>query len=436
MMSAISTRFLRKFRRNVSGNTTMLVAFGMPALIGGAGLATDFSQYYMWKREMQHAADQAAIAGAFALAGEKDELYADRAAQEFAHNLDNTTEFVSDPTINLVDYAGGENNAVAVTATASRSLPFSSFLTRSPLVVSVSAQATWRRGDSFAACVKALATDGVGVDIHNGATVNARCGIAALSCDNADADGDNGHAIVIGDNATIEADSIAACGSIQAPDGLAVHEGVRGLEDEFADLPTPQPQDPRRKSLDCSKGKVKVAAPAPGVYSSFVAQCNVTMAPGIYVIDGGVLDLSTNYSVTGTGIMFVLKNGAQMKLGGTGNAGPISLTPITASQMVGTVNAPYAERYQGILVFEDKSNTLSGGHKHIINGNTQGTIEGLIYTPRNTMRINGGARVSGSCLLLSANRVEIGGNAHLNTFCPTDDSLSGGYVRGGVRLVA
>ena len=53
-------------KSSTSGNTTLLVALGMPALIGGAGMAVDTAQWYLWKRELQFAADQAALAGAWA----------------------------------------------------------------------------------------------------------------------------------------------------------------------------------------------------------------------------------------------------------------------------------------------------------------------------------------------------------------------------------
>ncbi len=66
-MLTSTKRFFRKLRSNTSGNAAALVALGMPVLIGGAGLAVDTSQWFMWKRELQHSVDQAAIGAAWAL---------------------------------------------------------------------------------------------------------------------------------------------------------------------------------------------------------------------------------------------------------------------------------------------------------------------------------------------------------------------------------
>src|SRR3989337_306726 len=84
IMRNLLSRKLAELRGCSSGNTTMLVALGMPMLIGGAGLGVDLAQWYMWKRELQYAVDQAAIAGAYARLESATELtYITRATQEF-----------------------------------------------------------------------------------------------------------------------------------------------------------------------------------------------------------------------------------------------------------------------------------------------------------------------------------------------------------------
>ena len=60
--------FFKRLMRNKGGNAVLLTALGMPVLIGAAGYAMDMAQMYAWKRELQHSVDQAALAGAWALA--------------------------------------------------------------------------------------------------------------------------------------------------------------------------------------------------------------------------------------------------------------------------------------------------------------------------------------------------------------------------------
>ena len=57
--------FFKKLRRNQRGNVLIITAAAMPLLVGAAGLATDTIQWVLWKRQLQRAADSAAIAGVY-----------------------------------------------------------------------------------------------------------------------------------------------------------------------------------------------------------------------------------------------------------------------------------------------------------------------------------------------------------------------------------
>ena len=56
-----------KVRIDERGNVALIVAAVFPLLIGAAGLAVDGTQWMMQKREIQAAADKAAIAGVYGL---------------------------------------------------------------------------------------------------------------------------------------------------------------------------------------------------------------------------------------------------------------------------------------------------------------------------------------------------------------------------------
>nr|WP_240049084.1 pilus assembly protein TadG-related protein [Parerythrobacter lutipelagi] len=405
----------------------MLVAIGVPSLIGGAGFAVDTAQWYMWQRELQHSVDQAAIAGAWALAREASEdTYSTRALQEYEANISQTADFDSEPSIRVADYAGGTDNSLVVTSTATKALPFSSFLTGNKTTIRATAQASFAEGFDFNACLVSLKENGTGTIIGGNATVRAQCGLAALSCSE--------DAIKIDGSADVRTDLLVACGTIDAEDNedIAV-EGVKGLEDIYADLETPT-NDADRTYSCTGNGNNKQASLLPGTYAGLVVKCTTTLSSGIYVIDGGTLDLSANYNVTGSGVMFVLRNGAHLKLGGSGNSNSLRLTPMSAADFVGTPYADDADKLSDILIFEERDNNPD--QDHVFNGNSNSIIEGLIYLPSGNIRINGTADVVAQCLQISAQTIDIRGGAFLETLCPTDKTSSVGSSTPNIKLVA
>lgn len=422
-------QFFSRLRENCSGNALIIVASGMPVLIGGAGFAVDTAQWYMWKRELQHAVDQAAYAGAWARSNpDSQDTYQTRALQEYQANVAKVDGFDAQPTIALADYAGGTDNSVTVTSTASKVLPFSNYFTGGAATIRATAQASFAEGLSYNACLISLREDGTGTAIGGNSTVRARCGLAALSCSE--------DAIVIDGSSDVTTDSIAACGTVNIDDADledVVAEGVRGLEDIYADLEPPTNDTPR--NYRCTgNGRNRQASIQPGTYSSLVMACDTVLASGIYVIDGGTLDLTHNSELTGNGVMFVLKNGATLKLGGSGNSNAINLTPPTAADFAGTAYASVADDLAGILIFEDRNNDAS--QTHIFNGNSNSLIEGLIYLPDGDLRVNGTADVAAQCLQISAYTIDIRGGAFLETLCPIDEATEVGNSVADVRLVA
>ncbi|MFL0355538.1 TadE/TadG family type IV pilus assembly protein [Erythrobacter sp. GH1-10] len=418
---------ISRIKKCSSGNALILVAIGMPVLVGGAGFAVDTAQWYMWKRELQHAVDQAAIAGAWARADVGTEsTYATRALQEYDANVAKVEEFDTPPQVSLADYAGGSQNSVVVTATASKELPFSSFIMGRAATVRATAQASYREGATYNACLISLRESGSGTTIGGNATVRANCGLAALSCDE--------NAIVIDGSATVQTESIAACGTIDA-EGLEYlsTEGVQGLEDSYAELEPPT-NDTARDYKCQGSGKNRQASLQPGTYTSMVVKCTTQLQSGIYVIDGGTLDLSANYDVTGNRVMFVLKNGATVKLGGQGNDNSLNLTPMQSADFFGTPYESKADDYADILIFEDRNN--DPGQDHIFNGNSNSLIEGLIYLPDGNLQVNGTADVAAQCLKISAYTIDVRGGAFLETLCPIDESTEVGTSLADVRLVA
>ena len=244
-------RLMKSLRRNTRGNAMILLALGMPVMIGGAGLAVDTAQWYMWQREMQYAVDQAALAGAWArTVTSTQSTYTARALQEYEANLEMTDAIDSGPTTTLVSYGAGTNNAVMVTASATKTLPFSNFLTMSDTTVSVSATASVTAGvagtstttitPARSACVIALNPTASGaLTLAGSASGLVSCGGAALSSNPTAAIDELGNPNVLFGSLTATG-GIASSLTNNVTGGLSnIFSGQAGLSDPFGGVSQP-----------------------------------------------------------------------------------------------------------------------------------------------------------------------------------------------------
>ncbi len=523
-------RTMRQLAKQTSGNAALLVGAGLPALIGAAGLGIDTAQWYMWKREMQYAADQAALAGAWALVGgaSTDEFKL-RAQQELASNL-SKVNFAGTPTIGKASWSGGTNNSVVVRFSATKALPFSSFLTGQAMTVSARAQAVYEQGRSFTSCLIAVDPDTRGAIIVGGnAYVVAGCGAAALSTSE--------QSVILNGGAVFQVGWIVSQGGID--DGFndgntEIYEHEANLQDPYANL-TP-PNNPTPRTLECVTSEVKYIAtvsvvtrkstqvmtstngvsykasgsptptaegtdireievtarnqvgdklidnntttmgtptsstsggkttwtridtittevgtitaieqktisggahPLPGTYTDFTIQCDTTMAKGVYVIDGGMLAINATDQLIGDGVMFVLKNGAGIRINGSSN---VHLRAMTYDEMVdptaGNMTPTQATQLKDMLIFEDRNS--SGDDQDKINGTSGMVIDGTVYLPKSTITFNGTTSVESRCFVLAAARIVIEGGAYMTSFCPSNvvNTVSVGGTAKSVRLVA
>lgn len=435
-MKARKIPFLGRLIGDKSGNAVLLTALGMPVLIGAAGYAMDMAQMYAWKRELQHSVDQAALAGAWALAYDKNtQSWQTRAQQEYNANQVLMAQYDTAPTIQLGSYGGLTNNSVIVSSRVTKRLPFSGFLVNKAMTIFASAQATYAEGGNYQACLMALKKgEGGTFTVGGNATVDASCGLGALSCEN--------DAITIDGSSDVTTDSIVTCGTASVPADLEdeLTEGATGVSNPFESVPPPVPTDNTSRTLNCPNGNEATTVTthiSPGIYSGGLnMNCKIAMAKGIYVVEGGVLDLSDQKgNITGNGVMFLLRNGAQLKLGGQGNAGYINLSPLEAADFVGTPNEPYKDYYAGMIVYEDPAGQTSPAD-HVLNGNSEISVRGTFYLPNGNLTVNGNSNTTPLCFQLWALTLKIAGNTSISTTCTSTQTNNAGSAAGGVRLVA
>ncbi|MCW1383493.1 pilus assembly protein [Novosphingobium sp. KCTC 2891] len=402
---------IKRLARSTRGNATVLMAVATPVLVSAAGFAIDTSQWFLWKREMQYAADQGAIGGAWSLAkGIVKDVYATHAQQEYTANLAVTKTFSATPTVALVNYNGGTSNAILVTATATRTLPFFGFVTGKSTTVKVSAQASFAKGATYTSCIIATnpTADGA-ITIGGSAVLKSGCGLAALS--------NSTNSIRVSGNPTIDVNYLMAAGGID--DWFDTHtddvvkEYMTTLSDPFKSLTAPTTTATGSANTCVKSGGVTTATINPGNYTSISTACNTVMNPGIYVINGGTFTIRAQDVVTANGVMIVLKNGANFKING---GAALNLTAMTNAQLLASgLSSSQANALEGMLIMEDRN---SAGNVSTLNGTSDSVINGTIYLPKSTMSFGGTARVTSRCLQITANMISIQGNVNMTSFCP------------------
>jgi hypothetical protein len=156
----------------------------------------------------------------------------------------------------------------------------------------------------------------------------------------------------------------------------------------------------------------------------------VVFTGGVYIIDGGTLEVHAQHSVVGSGVLFVLKNGAGIVINGGAS---VNLTAMTTSELISHgVPAADAEKLEGILVFEDRDSEGNTGNK--INGTADTVLNGTIYLPVSGLSLQGTATVTSQCLMLAARTITITGTTNMTTFCPAGESPGGAGVTLGARV--
>ena len=422
MIRAALTRYAgsaKRLRVDIRGNVLALTGAGTFALVGGAGLATDAVQWYMWKRQLQQATDAGALAGAHALA--QGMVTVDTPVQRELDRNANTDIVVGG--INTPPESGdftGEASAVEVIATTQRRLPFSSlFLPTPPTVRARSVAALVRDGDH---CVISLAPDGVGVNVAGSARVDLDCGVAANS--------DGATAIYLEGSSYLNGSPLTSVGGISSGSSNI----ASGTQVSPYSVAQPDPLKPRDLGVPespsgCTANNLEVSPNAtrtlsPGRYcGGMTLKGRVTLNPGVYIVDQGAFSVTSQANVTGQGVTIIL----------TGNApGNIATARIDGGATI-DLRAPSQEQddvWHDILFFQDQD---AAGQLSIFAGGSGARLEGITYMPGGTIRYTGGPSNVSECFFLVASRVTFTGSSRIRNNCP--DDVAEEFAAYSVRVV-
>jgi Flp pilus assembly protein TadG len=427
------------------GNALIVFGAALPLLVGAAGLAADTIQWTLWKRQLQRAADSGAIAGVYTrIKTDTQEAVVATVNTDLTLNQDTGIALASGyPVVERPADDGDKKKQVKVTLEISQALPFSSmFLNAAPKIRAVATAATVPGAEEY--CVIALdpSVAATGLELSGSTDVDiGDCSMMANSKHPSQAASNGASSANGGKGSTVKAKSIAAAGGVQYSKTWNVTDydpNSPAIADPHAGVPAPTSSQCTKTISGYDKNKAypedRRSTDSPGdvvcINGDVTVQDNWQLATGVtYVLNGGDLTMnSTSSSLSCTNCTIAMTDFTN-----PANTGSIKLTGGNLS-----ITAPTTGTYKGIAFYQDRGATDDGSKsQNHINGNSNGSVTGVVYIPNQSVLYNGGGGLTAACLQLIGKRVEFGGSSMIKVAskCPgTGMTPIGGGTR--VRLVA
>jgi predicted outer membrane repeat protein len=407
MIDRIAT-FVEALWRARRGSVAIQIGLMLTIIVGMSALGTEIT-FLMYKhRQMQSAADSAALGAATALAtGHPSdpvlEARAIAASLGFVDGVDSTTVTVNRPPLTGVHTA--DATAVEVVVSQPQLLTMVGLFREGLFAVGVHAVAVLGGTGNF--CVLELNTGtATGVSMSNGAVVNlTQCGMAVDSTGSA--------ALSVTGGAILNTKSLSVSGNTSVNNGGVINatDGVKTYQPAVADpyagvaRPSFSGCNYNNKSLGHSASTQYLS---PGVYCNGLAFTNdaiVVMNPGVYFIDRGTFNVGGAVRLTGTGVTIVLtkstgSNYATVTIGNGANV---------------TLSAPTSGATAGLVFFGDRNAPLSKTSS--FTGGATVSITGAIYLPTQTVTFSNGISNPSGCTQLIAGKIQFTGGANFKNNC-------------------
>ena len=362
--------------KDESGNVLVISALSMTALLGFMALATDVGILFCSKRNMQIAADAAAVAGSLDYLYNGSTSSAITAAKS-ASGANGVTDGSNGSTVTInLPPADGPNAGSSGFVEAQVSKPRTTILMGmfGFKTMTVSARAVAATPNYGQACIWLMAPTGTGLSLQGSYDIEAPgCGIYVNSPD--------ANALsVTGGGGTVNAEFLDVVGnstSVHATSPTTPTLDAAPRKSPWGNLEGPTESNGGCTTIDSTTTTVSgdQSGSAPGLgsaicYQKAVTLSNATLGPGVYMFEKGVT-LSGTVTVNG---------GTIDTYGGSFNQ---------PSNTILNITAPTSGTYDGIAVMMPASNT-TGTCAHpgtstpclqVQFGSNNQTLDGYVYAP-------------------------------------------------------
>ncbi|MEM7056576.1 MAG: pilus assembly protein TadG-related protein [Pseudomonadota bacterium] len=365
-----------RFRRDTTGGVAAIVTIVSPVLIGGMGLGGEAGYWYLTQREVQNAADVAAHATAMKLndgATEAELLaLAEYLVGQASVEITNASIEMNQPPVDGIYIEDGSAVEIIVTETVPRM--FSAIYSSDPVTITARSVATAQGGG--AGCIVALdeANGGEGIDVASSVFLTTiMCDIVSNETGAASQEFHPG--------STVSTNCLQATGEI-AMNGFvnqicgAAKQNAAPMSDPFASLAEPSAVGACNTPTVSNTTVTPVESHPSGMTS--IRYCNgmtidgaVTLSPGLYIIEGGDLNINAGSTLNAADVMFYLASDSQMNMATTASV---------------TMSPPTTGTYAGMSFFGSRTAT---GRTHSLGGGFGSIMDGTIYAPTSRLSIGG-----------------------------------------------
>ena len=425
--------FLRSLWRDRRGNALVITAAALPLVLGSAGLASDTIEWALWKRQLQRAADSAAMAGVYSIVqlegaktGVQDAVTRDLQVNSHV-GITTTKNVTASPSVGAFT---SDPYAVRVALSIQKSLSFSSLFLPAAPTISVSATATVVPSGKY--CVISLEENAVtGITATGATNLNLGCGMITNSTSMS--------AAVATGSANVTASPVAAVGGIPASNnwgtGTTLQPFTVAQEDPYNN-PARTVNPP--SGVSCSGPQTRVQNNQTQNFGTDVNSVTCvtslqldgtsTLRGTIYV-DGGGVNIGTNANITCDECTIVLSNHDNSPTATIGNF-KVDGSP----QMHFT--APKSGPFEGILIYQDRRaiDGTGANYDNKLTGSSTSYFEGAFYFPKQDLEFSGNTGMDTNCLQLVSLRVTFTGSSAITNTCPSDSGAMS-FVGKRVRLV-
>jgi Flp pilus assembly protein TadG len=399
------------------GGVAVLTAMTLSSLVGFAGLGTEATMWYVAKRNMQGATDAAAYTAAIAeTAGQTSTGFTAAAKAVTAQYgfTDGSNDIVV--TVNNPPLSGnftGDAQAVEVIISQPQNMLFSAlFLSTKPTISSraVAGPATKTTTSSGAAdCVIALDKGNV-TDLGDSGSTQLTLNTCSIAINSSSSSALNlsGSASINAQSANIVGNYVKS-GSASFTTTNGITTGGTAVADPYASVNVPS-------YSGCNATNATVTSkvtytPVNGVYVfcnglRVAGTGNVTLNPGVYILNGGGLSTSGSTTITGTGVTIISTSSTGSSYGTFNISGSSTLN----------VTAPTTGATAGLAFFQDRNAPTSGTNS--FSGGSNMGITGAIYFPSQGVTYSGSTgNAATPCTQLVANTITFSGSTTFNANC-------------------